>query len=94
MPGTIVQATNLDSIRVEVVLGEGRAITIPASLLLAADRVLRMALVREEDFSLEPIDEQEDGRTVWYALLGNVDAEGSTPWEAVRELAKKLEGDS
>ncbi len=40
MSGKIISCTNLDSVRIEV-LGEGRAITIPAKLLLAADRVLR-----------------------------------------------------
>ena len=51
MSGQLVQVTNLDSIRIEV-LGESRALTIPVECVLAADAMMRGALVEDDDVSI------------------------------------------
>lgn len=87
MSGKIVQSTNLDSIRIEV-LGEGRAVTIPATLLLAADRVMRHCLMSDANrLTIYPADEQQ-----WHGCLGTLAVNGASPWDCIRLLADKLEG--
>lgn len=84
MPGNIVQATNLDSVRIEV-LGGNCAVTIPATLILAANRVMRQCLVDEARLTVLLIG----GR--WQACNGIFAASGSTAWEALKNLADELE---
>jgi hypothetical protein len=89
MAGSIVSCTNLDSVRIEV-LGEGRAVTVPASLVLAADRVLRETLLRD----IELVFERAEGGTgarMWRAALGGIRGWSVTPWGAIEDLARKLE---
>lgn len=97
MAGQVVNATNLDSIRFEI-LGEGRAITIPATILLAADCVLRHCLTRDCFLLLDV----PDGRSqqIWEAHLqpqqdrepdNLVVGTGITPWGAIVALANAIE---
>ena len=92
MPGKIVNCTNLDSVRIEI-LGEGRAITIPASLILAADRVFRACLVREEELDVCMVEDDETSG--WQARLdmgqGPFGKPAATPWGAMVSLAEKME---
>lgn len=94
MPGKIVTCANLDSVRVEV-LGESRAVTIPASLILAMNRVLRAALVREESLEVDLVEEDETKEEGWQAVLDmGVESAGEmapTPWGAIVKLAEELE---
>ena len=87
----IVQATNLDSVRIEV-LGEGRALTIPASLILAANRVFRTALMTDSSVVVEQEDANDPPRKIWIAMLGGEEGAGETPWSAVSDLADKIQG--
>ena len=90
MVGKLVNCTHLDSVRIEV-LGEGRAVTIPASLLLAADRVFRHSLFTEDDLAIDKVaDEVIDG---WEAVTDNYRGIGETPWEAVLRLSEAIEKD-
>ncbi len=84
----LVQVTSLDSIRIDI-LGEGRALTIPVECVLAADRMMRGALVEDDDVSIYEA-EHEDGSVHWRAELGNWFGLGQTPWQAVIELAKRI----
>ena len=94
MPGRVVNCSNLDSVRIEI-LGEGRAVTIPASLVLAADRVFRSCLVREEELDVAMVEDDATGRQGWQARLdmgqGPVGEMAGTPWAAVLALAEELE---
>lgn len=90
--GTVVQATNLDSVRIEV-LGESRAVTIPVTLLLAADRVLRVlhgANVGGNRLVVAPAFADDPPREIWEAQIGGVVGAGETPWGAVASLADEL----
>lgn len=84
----IVNATHLDSVRIEV-LGESRAVTIPLSLLLAIDVVLRFTLEHEEEMGLWPFDGEGTGDG-WNAQVGNILGEGQTPWGAIVDLAYEI----
>lgn len=86
--GNLITVTNLDSIRIEV-LGESRALTIPVECVLAADAMLRGALVEDDDVSIYEC-ELENGQTKWRAELGNWFGHGNTPWQAVIALAKRI----
>ena len=94
MPGTVVNATNLDSVRIEV-LGESRAVTIRATVLLAVHRLLKRAFIQETTLTITTTT----GR--WKAILGNRDPTGKTdlgelcgigetPWEALIALEEAL----
>lgn len=87
--GKLIQATNLDSLRIEV-LGEGRALTIPCEFILAIDRALRFTLADEESLSVWDW-EDDDGNIGWRADVGNVFGEGDTPWGAIAALAATIE---
>lgn len=91
MSGKIVQATNLDGVRVEV-LGEGRAITIPASLILAADRLFRnLGMDTTASLHVDVQQSPNDGPNQWCASLHGKVGRSITPWGAVAELADKIE---
>lgn len=90
MIGTVVHCTNLDSVRIEI-LGGSRALTIPASLLLAADCVMRYALLKDDSLVVEPVEDGEGGKSFWEANVGNLIGQGDSPWGAVQELADKIE---
>lgn len=94
MPGKIVTCTNLDDVRIEI-LGEGQAATIPASLILAMDRVLTAALVREESLDVDLVEDDATGEQGWQATLdmgvGAVGQMAPTPWGAILKLAEVLE---
>lgn len=87
--GRLIQASNLDSVRIEV-LGEGRALTIPCEFILAIDRALRFTLAAEESLSVWDW-EDDDGNIGWRADVGNVFGEGDTPWGAIASLAEAIE---
>lgn len=87
--GRLIRATNLDSVRIEV-LGEGRALTIPCEFILAIDRALRFTLADEESLSVWDW-EDDDGNIGWRADVGNVFGEGDTPWGAIVALAATIE---
>lgn len=89
MSGRLIQATNLDSLRIEV-LGEGRALTIPCEFILAIDRALRFTLADEESLSVWDW-EDDDGNIGWRADVGNVFGECDTPWGAIVALAATIE---
>jgi hypothetical protein len=92
MAGTVVGCTNLDSVRIEV-LGDGRAITIPASLLLAADRVFRnLGMDTNAMLSVYVDQSPDDGPRQWHAFLHGKVGRSITPWGAIKELADKIEG--
>lgn len=90
MSGKIVNCTNLDSVRIEV-LGEGRALTIPASLLLAADMVLRRTFCQRDGFVIDHIGE-EGKPDRWIAGIDGTDerGHGESPWQAVFNLAERI----
>ena len=99
MSGKIVNCTHLDSVRIEV-LGEGRAIMIPASLILAADKVLRHCLTEESSLDLDPVEDDETRWTGWEAQAESLLAEdadtilcvhGETPWQTIMALAQAIE---
>lgn len=81
--GTVVCATHLDSVRIEL-LGEGRAITIPCKWILAVDKVLRFA---GDTCGLELMS-LEGG---WDADCGELTGSGATPWGAIIALADQIE---
>jgi len=82
MAGTVVQATHLDSVRIEV-LGEGRAVTIPCEFILAVDRVLRFAA---DTCGLELMSLEGGWDADCEALTGS----GETPWGAIIALADQI----
>lgn len=91
MTGTVVNCTNLDSVRIEV-LGGSRAVTIPAAVILAIDSVLRRCFLEDVSLDVDPVgDDREEG---WQAILDDgQDAAGQvapTPWGAVVSLADQL----
>lgn len=91
MSGKVVQATNLDSVRIEV-LGGSRALTILASLPLAADTVLRELGMDTNAMLLIQVEGGENaGPNQWCARLHGKVGRSITPWGAVQELANKLE---
>jgi len=89
MTGNLIQVTNLDSIRIEV-LGESRALTIPVECVLAADAMLRGALVEDDDVSIYEC-ELKGGQMKWRAELGNWFGLGNTPWQAVIALSHHID---
>lgn len=89
MTGSIVTCTNLDSIRVEV-LGESRAVMVPASLILAADCVMRETMLRDIELTFERA-EGGTGARMWRAVLGGIKGWSVTPWGALQDLARRLE---
>jgi hypothetical protein len=93
MPGKIVTCTSLDSVRIEV-LGSSRALTIPASLILAVDEVLRYCLLHEETLDLDMVQDEPAGVEGWQACLdmGQVECGdvNDTPWAAIASLAERL----
>lgn len=101
MPGRIVNATNLDSVRIEI-LGEGRAVTIPASLILAADSVLKYVLASDGHLNIDMVEDDDTGEQGWEARTEHPDLDTdpmdvlatricSTPWETILKLAEVLE---
>ena len=95
----IVNVTNLDGVRIEV-LGEGRAVTIPAGVILALDRVLRYCLLEESGLELDMVEDDRTGWQGWEATCEHPTAEdvdtmlhahGDTPWGALAALADALE---
>jgi hypothetical protein len=91
MAGRMVSVTNLDSVRVEV-LGESRALTVPANFVLAVDRVLRYCLEHDDQLSLDTCEDEGTGETLWEASLGNSRGFcGETPWGAVVALADAID---
>lgn len=87
--GTVVNCTNLDSVRIEV-LGSSRALMLPASCVLSADAVLRQVLLDQEGLSIE-LTEDDDGNSMWEANCGHMFGYGQTPWQAIIELAEGME---
>jgi hypothetical protein len=91
MAGRLVSVTNLDSVRIEV-LGEGRALTVPANFVLAVDRVLRYCAEHDDQLSLDACEDEETGEALWTASFGNSqDFCGETPWGAVVALADAID---
>ncbi len=95
MAGHVVTVTNLDSVRIEV-LGEGRAVSIPASLILAVDHVLRHCAIREVNLNVSTVQNDDADEANWIAITDSgVDATGdmaASPWSAIANLAVELEG--
>lgn len=92
MSPKLVQATNLDSVRIEV-LGGSRALTIPANLTLAADTVMReLCMDTESRLIVQVQREHENGPNQWSATLHGKTGYSFTPWGAIKELADKIEG--
>ncbi len=95
MAGTVINCTSIDSVRIEV-LGEGRSITLPASLILAFDRVLRYELLanaelRLHTYSIGEIREWEAYIAAGRSTLPSGHAHAATPWAAIEALAKRLD---
>lgn len=102
MAGKVVTQTSLDTVRIEV-LGEGRAVNIPAALVLAVDRVLRHVLTGDGflDLSLDMVEDDRTGWQGWEARTESTRADadpddvlvahGDTPWAAVKALADAIE---
>ena len=93
MSGQIVTCTQLDSVRIEV-LGEGRALTLPAGLILAADEVLRYERIREADLTVTSYrrgDDVECKATLGASEIYSPSGYGPTPWAAILALAERLE---
>lgn len=88
MAGQLVNCKWLDSVRIA---DPGRALTIPAKCILAADRVLRSVLVEfEGDMDMQPLDDER------YRLqlgVGSKDpvVEADTPWQCFIQMAELLE---
>lgn len=92
MDGKLVNAVSpLDSVRLEI-LGGSRAVSIPSSLLVAVDDVMRAAVHLEEEFSVYDC-EDDAGWSGWEATLGHFCAQGNTPWNAIKALADKVAWD-
>jgi hypothetical protein len=89
MAGKVVKVDNLDSVQIEVLWG--RAVTIPASVLLDVDAVLRHCRVEEEALDVDMVGDDETGWHGWEAAAGNDCAHGDTPWGAIVALARALE---
>lgn len=82
MTGKVVTVSSLDSVRIEV-LGEGRALTIPAKLILAIDGLLKLAMTEDDAFSIDQVEDDESGWVGWELLVGDVLGWGDTPWGAI-----------
>ena len=88
MPGTVIQATSLDSVRFDCV-GEGRAVTIPASVIIAIDRVLRHCTVSKATLNVYEVDGDPPFiANLDYVVFGKP---ASTAWGAMVNLADELE---
>lgn len=102
MTGRIVSATQQDTIRIEV-LGEGRAINIPAKCILAMDRVLRYCLTGDSSLDLDMVEIDETGWQGWEGTVEHPDPDtdvdtvlhvhGDTPWQTIVALADAIEKD-
>lgn len=90
MTGNLVHCTNLDSVRIEV-LGDRRALTIPANLPLAADTVMRELGMDTGAMLLVQVEGSEEGPNQWCAHLHGKVGRSITPWGAIQELAEKLQ---
>jgi hypothetical protein len=94
MPGIVVTCTSLDSVRIEF-LGGSRSLTIPASLILAVDKVLRYCLLHEETLDLDMVQDEPTGVEGWQACLDMGQTEcgdvNDTPWAAIASLAARLQ---
>ena len=93
MSGTVVNCTNLDSVRIEV-LGGGRAVTIPAALILAVDAALRCCAVEGVSLEVDLVSDDATGREGFQATLDMgqfaVGGMAASPWAAVVSLAEAL----
>ena len=89
MSPKLVHCTNLDSIRIET-LGTRKALTIPASLPLAADVVLRELGTDTNAMLSVYVDVVDDGPRQWHAWLHGRVGRGVTPWAAIMDLAEKI----
>lgn len=93
MNGEVVTAKwPVDSVRVEVI-GTGRAVQLPSQLVLSVDDVLRSMVDTEEELLLFPSEDDGVIGSCWTASLGHFLALGKTPWQAIVELATKLQWD-
>lgn len=100
MAGRLVNVTQFDSIRFDI-LGAGRAVTIPASVLLAADTVLRYCIADDSGLDLDMVEDDATGWTGWEARCEHPNLEtdadtvlvahGDTPWGAIVALANAIE---
>jgi len=85
MNGSLVHANNLDSVRIEV-LGERRALTIPLDLVLAVDRLMKVAAMHDQRLSLYQSAEDR-----WFLEAGEFGfGEGASPWGAVIDWDRRL----
>lgn len=84
MPGRIVPCTPPDSIRIEV---PGGGVQIPAAMVLAADRVMRLCAVHDAGLILDHAETTGQ----WSAAVGLTRGWGVTPWAALVALAGELE---
>ena len=96
MSPKLVQCTNLDGIRIET-LGTSKALTIPASLPLAADAVIRdlgmdldavLTVQVEDTWNVDGT--RRYGPRQWHAWLHGKVGRGFTPWASILDLAEKL----
>lgn len=55
--------------------------TVPATLVLAADAAMRHAFLRHEELRVYPTDGDR-----WEAACGDNSARGDTPWSAIKAL--------
>jgi len=79
--GTLHNATNLDSVRIEVV-GETRALTIPCSLILSIDDALKECREIRTALIVYPIQEGN-----WLAECGGKFVGcGATPMQAIAAM--------
>jgi hypothetical protein len=84
MGGVIVQARNIDSVRIDV-LGAGRAKTIPCDLIDGLDHALRHANFRQMDLEIRFV-----GGSDWVARCDGIEGRGQSPWAAIVELARRV----
>ena len=86
MSGSVVNCTSQDSVRIKV-LDEGRTVQVPATVLLAVDRVFRSALASNCGLGISWIGENAwSAQEYKSAKIGY----GATPWAAIVALAGKL----
>lgn len=84
MDGVVVQARNIDSVRIDV-LGAGRAKTIPCDLIDALDHALRYANFQQMDLEVSFV-----GGSGWVARCDGIEGRGQSPWAAIVEFARRV----
>jgi hypothetical protein len=93
MAAQMVDCTNLDYVRIDV-LGEARAVTVPAKLILAIHYVLQRCLAGESSLEIDLVSDDSTGESGWQATLDMgqeaIGVVASTPWGALVNLADEI----